>query len=208
MSLAGVSRRIFSCASAVRARPLDEIHDALLHHVVGVVRAAHDAIRTHLLDHPLECGGVEGDDVEIEVLEIVSGRMRRVHLRLGPRLPAVLDAADSPGEVSARVGEQELEVRVALEMTREDEPCGGDRGGQRVANAVRHVVGEQRLVVREIGMNEHQGAEPLRRRPEFLVLGLVQRVGADVIGDDAAEQPLAHRALEFGRRGLATVLHG
>ena len=57
-------------------------------------------------------------------------------------------------------------------------------------------------------MDEHQRAEPLRRRPERLVLGLVQRVGADAVRDDAAEQALAHRALQLGRCGLAPVLHG
>ena len=48
--------------------------------------------------------------------------------------------------------------------------------------------------------------QTLGRRPEGLVLGLIEGVRPNAIGNDAAQKAARHRAFEFPRGGLAPVL--
>src|SRR5213592_1737647 len=112
----------------------DESHRVLHAHVVGVVGAEQDVIGAEALDQVMEHAAIEGEAVEIELLQVAgrlpfyadpairAGAVRMVHARPVMR------------EVAAAVRQQDLQLRETLHHPVEDEMARRDRGLERVAD--------------------------------------------------------------------------
>ncbi len=114
----------------------------------------------------------------------------------------VVHPADVAGQVAAAVGDAELQARVGVQHSAEDQVTDSDGRFQRVADQVVEIVLRQALAVGEAQrVHEDEDAQLFGRREEWAVLRIGQLAAVDVGRDlDAPEAELAGQATQLPDR--------
>src|SRR5690349_3420293 len=186
-------------------RQLLDAGDAVeIAHVERIIAAEQDMMRADRGDQ--ECQRRPGmqDGVVEQPAHRVLRRMREVDARLRTHREAVPEATGLVGQKAAAMGEADLQPGMALEHAAEHQARAGDRRLERKPDQVLEIKTAEPLARRtRMRMDEDEGAERGRRRPERLQRRVIEIAAVDIGSDHRALQPQSlHGALELGCREL------
>ena len=132
-----------------RVRTIDE-PDRIVHsHVEWIVRSQNDVIAAVEGDEILELMLRKDDGVEIELAQIARGRVRNAATTVFPRAVCMIDSTGIRRQITASVGDADLELRVAVQHAVEDQMVNRNGGIQRITDHINKVVIRESLPIRK-----------------------------------------------------------